>query len=322
MSGKLKIVTIGGGSGHFVLLSGLKTLENVDISAVVAMSDSGGSSGVLRDKLGVLPPGDILKCLLALSPYENARDILLSRIDDGPLKGHNAGNFLLSSFANYTGNFPQGVEALGKILKIQGQVLPVTTDRCTLVAELDDGQRVFSEAAIDVPRGQNRAKIKDVYLVPHHGDLVNVYAPVLKEIQRANYIVLGPGDLFTSIVPNLLVPGVVGALQASSAQLVFMINIMTKYGETDKFQAIDFVHQLEKVLQRQLDIVVINTARPPEELLANYKNEMAYWVNMPEATNEFLPRRVVGADLLDVGEVLRHSPDKIRVVLEGIFNHR
>lgn len=283
------------------------------------MSDSGGSSGVLRDKLGVLPPGDILKCLLALSPYENARDILLSRIDDGPLKGHNAGNFLLSAFSNYTGNFPQGVEALGKILHINGQVLPVTTDRCTLVAELDDGQRVFSEAAIDVPRGQNRAKIKDVYLVPHHGDTINVYPPVLTEILLADYVVLGPGDLFTSIIPNLLVPGVANALKTSRAKLIFMINLVTKYGETDKFQAIDFVNQLEKVLQRQLDIVVINNARPPEALLEKYQKEMAYWVNLPEATDEFLPRRVVGADLLDVGEVLRHSPEKIRVVLEGIF---
>ncbi|HPL93409.1 MAG TPA: YvcK family protein [bacterium] len=319
MPKNLQIVTIGGGSGHFVLLSGLKQLANVDISAVVAMSDSGGSSGVLRDKLGVLPPGDILKCLLALSPYGDARDILLTRVEDGALKGHNAGNLLLSAFSNYSGNFPQGVQALGQILKISGQVLPVTTDRCTLVAELDDGSRVFSEAAIDVPRGQNRAKIKNVYLVPHHGDSVSVYPPVLTAIANADFIVIGPGDLFTSIEPNLLVPGVVEALRASHAQLIFLVNIMTKYGETDHYQAIDFVEKLESVLGRVLDVVVLNNAHPPKNSLDKYKDEMSYWVNMPEALDDFLPRRVVGADLLDVGDVLRHSPDKIRTVLEEIF---
>lgn len=319
MPKNLQIVTIGGGSGHFVLLSGLKQIENIDISAVVAMSDSGGSSGVLRDKLGVLPPGDILKCLLALSPYGDARDILLTRVADGALKGHNAGNLLLSAFSNYSGNFPQGVQALGQILKISGQVLPVTTDRCTLVAELDDGSRVFSEAAIDVPRGQNRAKIKNVYLVPHHGDSVSVYPPVLTAIANADFIVIGPGDLFTSIEPNLLVPGVVEALRASHAQLVFLVNIMTKYGETDHYQAIDFVEKLESVLGRVLDVVVLNNAHPPKDSLDKYKDEMSYWVNMPEGTDDFLPRRVVGADLLDVGEVLRHSPDKIRAMLEEIF---
>ena len=216
-SQRLHVVTIGGGSGQFALLSGLRQLARIRISAVVSMMDSGGSTGRLRDELGTLPPGDILKCILALSPHQDmARSIFQKRFKkDRRLKGHNAGNMLLTMLSRYTGSFPAGVQALAEILDVRGQILPVTIDRATLVAELTDGTRIFGESAIDMPRGHQRETIRDVYLVPHHSDAISVFPPVLKAIADADVIILGPGDLFTSIIPNLLVPGFVKSSRTS-----------------------------------------------------------------------------------------------------------
>ncbi|MCF6248245.1 MAG: YvcK family protein, partial [Desulfobacula sp.] len=243
---KRKIVTIGGGSGQFILLSGLRQLDN-QITAIVSMVDSGGSTGRLRDELGILPPGDILKCILALSPHQQAcRSILMKRFQgDRRLAGHSAGNMLLTMLSRYTGNFQAGVAALAEILDVKGTILPVTVDRATLVAELTDGNRIYGEKAIDLPRGTQREQIKDVFLVPHHQDVISVYPPVLDAIEQADCIFIGPGDLFTSIIPNLIVPGVKNALQSTDAKIYFNINIMTKFGETHNFTGKDFVIKLE-----------------------------------------------------------------------------
>ncbi|MBU1583483.1 MAG: YvcK family protein, partial [Proteobacteria bacterium] len=255
-----QIVTIGGGSGQFILLSGLRDLEDTQITAVVSMVDSGGSTGRLRDELGILPPGDILKCILALSPYQNAcRSILLKRFkNDRRLAGHSAGNMLLTMLSRYTGNFPAGVAALAEILDVDGTILPVTIDRATLVAELTDGSRIYGEEAIDLPRGTQRERIKDVFLVPHHHDSISVFPPVLDAIEKADYIFIGPGDLFTSIIPNLIVPGVKEALQNTGAKIYFTVNIMTKFGETHNFSGKDFVIKLEERLGRQVDGLIGN----------------------------------------------------------------
>ena len=195
-------MTIGGGSGQFALLSGLRDLPNIAITAIVSMVDSGGSTGRLRDELGILPPGDILKCILALSPHgENSRTLLQKRFKkDRRLRGHNAGNMLLTMLSRYTGSFPTGVAALAEILDANGTILPVTTDQATLVAELTDGTRIYGERAIDMPRGNQREKIHDVFLVPHHNEAIRVFPPVVDAINDADYIILGPGDLFTSII--------------------------------------------------------------------------------------------------------------------------
>ena len=170
----LQVVTIGGGSGQFALLSGLRNLEGIEVTAIVSMVDSGGSTGRLRDELGILPPGDILKCILALSPHNEAsRHLLQKRFqNDRRLRGHNAGNMLLTMLSRYTGSFPTGVSALAEILDVRGTILPVTTDRATLVAELTDGSRIYGERAIDMPRGHQREKIQDVFLVPHHNESI------------------------------------------------------------------------------------------------------------------------------------------------------
>ncbi len=319
-----KIVTIGGGSGQYVLLSGLRDLDNIDIKAVVSMVDSGGSTGRLRDELGVLPPGDILKCVLALSRHRDfARQILQARFNGHErLKGHSAGNMLLAMLSQYAGSFADGVNALGEILEIRGKVLPVTTDRATLVAELTDGTKLYGEAAIDVPRGDQREKIKNVYLVPHHGDSIKVYPPVLDAITDADHIIIGPGDLYTSIVPNFLVPGVKEAISQAEGKIIYVPNIMTKFGETHGFNLYDFIAYVERYTDEKIDHVLYNENIPPENILKKYEEQKAYFVR--HEPDEALKRRnVIRLDLLDIsGGIIRHDPVKLAAGIAGIMANK
>ncbi len=318
---KIAIVTIGGGSGQFVLLSGLRPSPRFRITSVVSMVDSGGSTGRLRGEFGVLPPGDLLKCVLALSPHQKlARTILLKRFTkDRRLRGHNAGNMLITMLSRYTGSFTSGVQALGEILEVKGRIFPVTTDKATLVAELTDGRRIYGEQAIDVPESGPRAKIRSVFLVPHHANQVNVFPPVLTAIDKAQLIILGPGDLFTSILPNLIVPGVTEALKATRAPIYYVLNLMTKYAETHRFKARDFVIELEKVMGRRLDGVVYNTAVPDRNFKKAYAQQKAELVRVDQTDGWWQDRHLMAADLLDTtGGVVRHDARKLAAVIEAI----
>jgi uncharacterized cofD-like protein len=317
--GPLHVVTIGGGSGHYALLSGLRLLSGIRISAVVSMMDSGGSTGRLRDELGTLPPGDILKCILALSPHqEMARTIFQKRFDkDRRLKGHNAGNMLLTMLSRYTGSFPAGVQALAEILDVKGEILPVTIDRATLVAELTDGSRIFGESAIDTPRGHQRETIRDVYLVPHHSDKISVYPPVLEAIDDADIIIMGPGDLFTSIIPNLLVPGLREKIATLSTPIYQVVNIMTKFGETNHFQVSDFVATLESFTGRKITAAIVNDKRPDERLMALYRKQKSDFVDIGFAENGC---PIITSDLLEAsGGIIRHDPQKLASLIAGII---
>jgi len=322
-TGKKKVVTIGGGTGQFALLSGLRDLEGIEITAVVSMADSGGSTGRLRDELGVLPPGDILKCILALSPYRTmARTILLKRFANNTrLKGHNAGNLLLMELSDYAGSFPAGIQALAEILDVKGNILPVTIDKATLVAELSDGERIYGQAAINVPQGA-RQKIRDIFLVPHHARSVSVYPPVIEAIHEAGYVIIGPGDLYTSIIPNLIVGGVGEALKATAGRILYVVNIMTKYGETDHFTGHDFVSKVEECIGREIDVVIHNTGRPDKGLLDQYMAEKAEFVEIDGKATGWENRTVYACDLLDTaGGIVRHDSGKlaswIQRILEG-----
>ncbi|WP_321492402.1 uridine diphosphate-N-acetylglucosamine-binding protein YvcK [uncultured Desulfobacter sp.] len=319
-----QIVTIGGGSGQFVLLSGLRDLKNCHTTAIVSMVDSGGSTGRLRDELGILPPGDILKCILALSPYQDtSRAILLKRFKkDRRLAGHTAGNMLLTMLSRYTGNFPAGVAALAEILEAEGTILPVTIDRATLVAELTDGSRIYGEEAIDIPRGTQRERIKDVFLVPHHHDAISVYPPVLEAIKEAEYIFIGPGDLFTSIIPNLLVSGVKEALQQARGRVFYIINIMTKFGETHHFTGRDFVAGLEDRLGRQVDGVIGNLTCPRQEMLDRYAQQKSDFVCVDPQDPFWGKRTILIKDLLESNAaIVRHDPLKLARVIQDIIAH-
>lgn len=317
-----RVVTIGGGSGQFVLLSGLRDMQHITVTTIVSMMDSGGSTGRLRDELGILPPGDILKCVLALSPHhEITRTILQKRFQkDRRLRGHNAGNMLLTMLSRYTGSFASGVNALAEILDAKGTILPVTIDRATLVAELSDGSRIYGESAIDMPRGQQREKIRDVFLVPHHAEAIHVYLPVVEAIASADFIIFGPGDLFTSIVPNLIVPGVSEALLNSSATLIYIMNIMTKFGETHHYRPMDFGEHLESYIGRPVDIVICNKTRPPQPLIELYAQQRSECVDTTSDDAWLAGRKVYSEDLLEDGDqVIRHDSRKLASLLETIF---
>jgi len=318
------LVTIGGGSGQFALLSGLRELDGINITAVVSMVDSGGSTGRLRDELGILPPGDVLKCILALSPHHDiARILFLKRfIKDRRLKGHNAGNMLLTMLSQYTGSFPTGVQALAEILDAKGTILPVTIDRATLVAELTDGSRIYGETAIDIPRGTQREKIRNVFLVPHHSDSISVYPPVIKAINNADYVIIGPGDLFTSIIPNLIVPGVKEALQETNATILYIINIMTKFGETHNFSGLDFVRKLEESIERQVDGIIYNSEKPDKKLVEQYMEQKAEFVEIDKNDDCWGNRSIYISNMLDIaGSILRHDSKKLAVLIQEIISH-
>ena len=317
-----KILTIGGGSGQFVLLSALRDVENIDVTSVVPMTDNGGSTGRLRDELGILPPGDVLKCIIAQSPLrEAAQNILLKRLNGyGKLNGHNAGNMLLTVLSRYTGSFPAAIKTLSEILEVEGSVLPATTDKATLVAELSDGRRIYGESAIDIPNSEKREKIKNIFLVPHYNNSISVYPPVVDAIKSSDYIFIGPGDLFTSIIANLIVPGMKEEIKKANVKIIFILNIMTKFGETHDFNGNDFVRKIEEYLNRQVDGIIYNTRKPGKHMLQNYIEEKVEYVELDESESWIGDRAIYDGDLLNTsGEIVRHDPRKLASLIKRII---
>jgi len=317
-----KILTIGGGSGQYVLLSGLRDLKGIDITSVVSMVDNGGSTGRLRDELGILPPGDALKCIVALSPFRDvAQKILLKKLKgDRRLKGHKAGNMLLTMLSRYTGNFPSAIKSLSEILEVQGRVLPGTTNKATLVAELADGTRIYGESAIDIPQSLQREQIKDLFLVPHYNNSITVYPPVIEAINNSDYILIGPGDLFTSIIANLIVPGIKEALQNTKAKILYIMNIMTKFGETHNYKWHDFVRTIENYIERPVDGIICNVRKPSKTLLEKYMNTQADFVEVDKSEKWLGNRMVYAGDLVDTAdEIVRHDPEKLASLIKSII---
>jgi uncharacterized cofD-like protein len=321
MTERKKILTIGGGSGQFALLAGLRELNHIDITSVVSMFDSGGSTGRLRRQLGMLPPGDAVKCVLALSPFGDIAEKMLLKKFRGHtgLQGHHAGNLLLTALSQYTGSFPVAIQALAEVLEARGRVLPVTIDKATLVAELSDGKRIFGESAIDRPNGEQRPKIKNLLLVPHHGDRVSVYPPVLDAISATDHIIIGPGDLFTSILSCLILPGIKEALQRTAAKILYVMNIMTKFGETDGFNGFDFIQKLEECVERRMDGIIYNTKKPGQETLKLYADQKAEFVEF-EYDQTLGEKRVIHAcDLLaEATSMVRHDSAKLAALIKAI----
>jgi len=317
-----KILTIGGGSGQYVLLSGLRDLEGIEITSVVSMADNGGSTGRLRDELGILPPGDALKCIIALSPFhDDAKRIMLKKLNgDGRLQGHNAGNMLLTMLARYTGSFPAAIHALSEIFEARGRVLPGTTNKATLVAELADGTRIYGESAIDRPECSRREQIQDLFLVPHHGNSISVYPPVIEAIRDSDYILIGPGDLFTSIIASLIVPGIKEAFQRTKAKVLYILNIMTKFGETHNYKGYDFVQKLEDCIGRRVDGIICNTTKPGHRLLQKYLEENAELVevNVFETWKE--NRMIYAGDILNNSiKIVHHDSKKLALLVNDII---
>ncbi|MPY87064.1 MAG: uridine diphosphate-N-acetylglucosamine-binding protein YvcK [Luteitalea sp.] len=269
---ELHVGCFGGGTGLPSLLGGLKRNPWLHLSAVVTMFDSGGSSGVLRDELGVLPPGDVLRCALALARNEaEARRVLLSRLptlEHARLGGHTGGNLLLSMMEQYSGDFLAAVDGLRRVLGCKGRVWPVSTDRASICAEYTDG--TITSGEVEVDEGQARGRyVKRVWLEPS----VSLHGQTERAIRALDAVVIGPGSFYTSLMPTLLVGGVCEALAASPAPLIFVANLLTEGSGMRGFSAAEAVTRIVEVVGRPIDAVIFNTARPSPTVLDRYRAE-------------------------------------------------
>lgn len=264
-----KVVVIGGGTGNFVVLQGLKRYA-LDLTAIVSMADDGGSTGILRDELGVLPPGDVRQCLVALSNSSRLmRSLMNYRFENGGLGGHSFGNLLLSALEKVTGSFEKAVEEASKILNIQGKVIPVTTNQVRLKMLLNNRKLLEGEKEIylsqDIDQGY-----KSIFLDPYP----KVNPHVIDEILNADLLVIGPGGLHTSLIPNLLVEGVSEAIRKSGAKKVFVVNLMNRKGQTTGYKTSHYLSELLRYLDEDVfDHILINGKKPPKELIEVYAGE-------------------------------------------------
>lgn len=275
MEGRRKrIVAIGGGTGTYTVLSGLKAVGSVDLAAVITTADDGGSSGQLRDDRGVLPPGDLFQALIALSEAEEDwRAHMQVRFEGGPLEGHRMGNIFLTALTQQYGGVIAALKNAHRMLNVQGHVVPVTIRPTHLYARLKDGSLLDGEHAIDESPRSGRSPIEECFLEP--APTANPEA--ITTIRSADLIVLGPGDLFTSIIPVLLVPGITEAIRDSRAPVAYVVNLMTKRGQTDGYTARSFRNTLARYLApAEIAHVIVNTAVPPDALLSLYEKEGEY----------------------------------------------
>jgi len=297
-----KIVVIGGGTGNFVILRGLKKYD-VELSAIVSMADSGGSTGILRDELGVLPPGDVRQCLVALSNSSRLmRNVMNYRFENGNLGGHSLGNLLLSALEKVTGSFERAVEEAGRILYIKGKVIPVTLNQVHLKMILNNRKVLEGEAEVylsqEIDQGYN-----SIYLEPYP----KVNPKVIDEIMNADLIVLGPGGFYTSLIPNLLVEGVADALKNTLAKKVFVVNLMNRKGQCKSNKVSSNLKEVVKFLGKDVfDYILVNKKEPSKELIKNYSEEGTLVKN--DIGND---KRVILSDLL--GPLARaHKKDLIK----------
>lgn len=306
----LKIVAMGGGTGLSSLLRGLKPMTS-NLVAVVTVCDDGGSSGRLSKDLGLLPPGDIRNCLVALADDESLLSELFNHRFQGgnDLGGHSFGNLFLAALTEVVGDFEQAIQVSSQILASRGKVLPATLNKVTLCARMRGGKLIRGESTITETGGV----VDEVYLDPPGA----TPAPeVLASLSTADAIVLGPGSLFTSIIPNLLVEGMEEALRGLSVPKIYVCNVMTQPGETDGFGAADHLVALERHVGTGLiDTVIVNIEPPPVELLRRYAAEGAHPVDPQIDRLQKMGVRVVGANLISADNLVRHDSDRLATAL-------
>ncbi|WP_414548296.1 gluconeogenesis factor YvcK family protein [Anabaena sp. CCY 0017] len=308
-----KIVVIGGGTGLSTLLRGLKTYS-ANITAIVTVADDGGSSGRLRQEFGVLPPGDIRNCVAALADEEKLLTELFQyrfKAGDG-LTGHSFGNLFLTAMSDITGDLERAVAASSKVLAVRGQVLPATLSDVRLWAELDDGRRIEGESSIPKAGG----KIVKIGCIPASPPALPA---AIKAIKEADYIIVGPGSLYTSLIPNLLVPEIADAIADSIAPSIYICNIMTQPGETQGYTVADHIKAIDAACgERQLfDAVLVHKKSPSEQSLIRYAQQNSHPVFLDREDVTLLGRRIVLANVLYEDETgcVRHNPQKLARVL-------
>jgi uncharacterized cofD-like protein len=320
-----KIVCIGGGTGTFVALKGLKKYP-CQLHAIVTMSDSGGSNKRIRDEFGLLPTSDIRQCLVALSDENGGvgllRKLFMYRFEKGKgLSGMTFGNLFMAALSDILGSQEEAIRQTGRVLRIQGTVVPVSFTDTNLFAQYEDGHIVTEEHLIDEPTHDGRMRITKVYLKP--SAMANPEA--IRTINDADSIVLGPGDLYTSLLPNLLVEGIPEAIRTSKAKKVYVVNLMTKYGQTYNFSARDHVNVIQEFIGNSLDYVIINNASIPSIALKIY--EKSHEQQVFDDLHDTKAFKVIRANLVGrqftkpaksdtlVRSLIRHDSDSLAKVL-------
>jgi uncharacterized cofD-like protein len=320
-----KITILGGGTGSFVVLSGLKK-QDLDIAAVVTMMDSGGSTGRLRDQLGVLPPGDLRQCLVALSEAPLLwRELFLYRFEKGDLKGHNFGNIFISALQKVCDNYQDVIDTASYVLKTKGKVIPVTFEDTHLCVEYVNGKILKGEGNIDEDNLE-KSKIKRAFLEPE----VKAHQSAIERIKESDTIIVGPGDLYTSIIPILLAKGMKEAIKDSKAKVIYILNLMTKYGQTTDYKGSDHVIDITEYAGRGPEVVLVNTGNISPHILEWYKEHNEYVTENDLASTKF-KGTVVEADLISDSQfsknysdelsrsILRHDTEKLtKILLEYI----
>ncbi len=323
-----KIVTIGGGTGSFTLLSGLKKYP-VELSAIVSMADNGGSTGVLRDELGVLPPGDVRQCLVALSQSsQTMRELMNYRFEHGGLQGHNFGNLLISALEKTCGGMSRGLTEASRILNVSGRVLPVTEDDMRLVITLENGEVLYGEDQLDDNKHlREEGRMLDHIELEHP---VRANADALEAIGEADIIILGPGDQFGSLIPNLLVKKIAQAIKRSKADVIYVANLTNKRGLTNGWSIREYVHSLEQYIGKgRIDYVICNDRKPKKNLIEKYeqfegKDTLVRFVEYDARTYKVIKANVVSDKVPEIRKndaitntraFIRHDSDKLAQVI-------
>jgi uncharacterized cofD-like protein len=308
-----RIAALGGGTGLSSLLRGLKR-AHVELSAIVTVADDGGSSGRLRRELGVLPPGDIRNCLVALADDESLLGRLFQhRFADGDLTGHSFGNLFLAALSEVTGSFDLAIEECSRVLKINGRVLPSTLAQVRLWAERDDGTCVCGETAIAAGAGACRR----VWLQPERPP---AHATALEAIAGADLVLLGPGSLFTSVLPHLAVPEIVDAISEASGHCAYICNVMTQPGETEGFDAADHLARVLEAAPDAVDAIVVHEGPIDPVAVAAYAAQGQHPVRLDRSALRRAGVRVIAGDLAQVGQAVRHSPEALAAVLLDLLH--
>lgn len=315
-----KIVALGGGTGLSSMLRAAKKITS-NITAIVTVADNGGNSGVLRKELGVLPPGDIRNCIIALSETEEMMDNLMNyRFSEGTLSGYCMGNMFLVAMSEMNGGFLNGIKSASDVLAVTGQVLPVTLENVHLVAEMDSGEIIEGEELVGSAQRQHGGYIKKVSLKPEKCEAL---PKALEAIEKADIITFGPGSLYTSILPNLLVEGVVDKIVQSKAVKIYISNLMTQSGETENYDVYSHIKAIEEhVGQKIFDYVLVNdNARISQELLERYRQEFAEPVqggdcHICEHKYTFIEENLIE----NVDNKIRHSMDRLANAINKVYN--
>lgn len=308
-----KVVTIGGGTGTYVVLSALKNNLDISLTAIVSSADDGGSNKKFRDEFGLLPPSDFAQCLVALAD-EDKSDHLLRRLfsyrfsKGNGMEGQRLSNILIAALTDIEGSQLKAMEKIGDVFHIKGDILPITTKDIRLMAEYENGDIAFSEHLIDEPDDDHDSKqrIKRLFL----NKSAPIYQKAKESIIDADLIVMGPGDLYTSTIANLVVDDVKDTLTKTNAKILYIMNLMTKYGQTYGFTAMDHLNELRSYAGRFPDYVLINNKELPQSSLEKYRKQFDEPV-IDDIANSY-PGDVIRTDLVNVEEVKVNSSDKLK----------